>query len=90
MTWWHTRDHLVVLQGEEDNSCRNNQEQDQVNVAHVPRPEPPRFGSGYFRCRILARIRRFFRPTLRRPLLFLISRLPFVNEHPLFYQGRPL
>jgi tetratricopeptide (TPR) repeat protein len=27
----------------------------------------------YLRCRILARIRRFFRPTLRRPLLFLMS-----------------
>jgi len=33
----------------------------------------------YLRCRILLRIRRFLRPTLRRPLLFLMGNLPLVS-----------
>jgi len=36
----------------------------------TPAAKRPQF---YLRWRILLRIRRFFRPTLRRPLLFLIG-----------------
>ena len=47
-------------------------------MASVRCPASPASRNGfYLRWRILARMRRFFRPTLRRPLLFLIRLTAF-------------